>query len=664
MSVADTIKDVFGAAAVDRLREARDYGAALISPVRESMLRRKLAGRRLALSDLDRFKSGVTLFFAPAAGVVPHFVTHCIMARTLQELGHPVLLAGCFMAYPRCIAMEGSPTAARLTERHAGLVCVRCGNISADFTQAYGLDVLDIATLLQAEDWTRIEASVANAPEDLTQLMVDGVAFGKIASSAVSVSKKTLDFAGRDPVIRKAILDQVRGGLISYYAMANLIGKIPVSRLVYFSEYTIHLGAMAAAQRAGIPITNMTHASSMAVNRQRPALFGQPLAILTYREMLKQWPQWRHLPLSPARVDEMFNDILFRFTGDSAMVYSRKRSGDTNALFDQLRLTSDKPVLVAFTSSLDEIFANRLMLDAVNADPLQAEQPFADQIAWLSSLIARAEADRFQLIVRVHPREGGNRREPNSSEHLELLRRHFDRPYRNTRIIWPGDNVSSYDLMEIADAGTAAWSSTTIEMSRWGVPTVVTFHGYTPTPLGDVVDWNATEQGYLDLVEKALDAPASLERAIATMRWMHVKLFGHTIDLADVVPTPDYETLPPYRWPAAAGFVEDVLVKGTELLELNRQALEQSQHPLSAERERQAVLRNLRRAVWILSTGVDPGHDYTLTHGAPAGGTLPAGVDAAAWSENGHLMFQTRDGTTARRSRLVEQLVTMIAGET
>ena len=334
------------------------------------------------------------------------------MAKTLQERGHPVVLAGCFQAYPRCTAMEGSATAVKIADRRPGLVCVRCGTLlSADLTKAYGLGVLDIGAHVGPQERQKIDAIIAGAPADLTEVTVDGIAFGKIAASWVSVSRKTLDLTGRDPAVRKAILDQIHGALISYYGMENLIRLMPVSRIVFFSEYAILLGAVVAAQRAGIPVTNMAHAHSMSDNRQRPTLSDQPMALLTYRRMLAEWPAWRGLALPPRRVDQIFDDILFRFTSDAVMVYSRKRSGATQELFDRLRLSKDKPVLAAFTSSLDEIFANRLMLEALGAEPYPTEQPFADQISWLQYLIDQAESTgRFQLIIRIHPREGGNRR--------------------------------------------------------------------------------------------------------------------------------------------------------------------------------------------------------------------------------------------------------------
>jgi hypothetical protein len=661
MSLTGKLKSLLGPDAVDRLRDMRDDGNVLLAPLREGMVRRRLARERLTTADLAKFRTGVTLFFAPAAGIVPHFASHCILAKTLQDRGNPVILAGCSGAYPRCTVMEGSTTAMKMADRRPGLVCVRCGTLSADLTKDYGLDVLDIGAHLSPQDSQRIEDTIAGAPADLTEVTVDGIAFGKIAASWVSVSQKTLDFTGKNPAIRKAILDQIRGALISYYVMESLIRKIPVARVVFFSEYAMLLGAVVSAQRAGIAITNMAHAHSMSDNRQRPTLSDQPLALLTYRQMLAQWPQWRDLAVPSSRVDQLFDDVLFRFTSDAVMVYSRKRSGATQALFDRLRLSKEKPILAAFTSSLDEIYANRLMLQVMGAQPFSLEQPFVDQIAWLRHLIGHAETTGcFQLVIRIHPREGGNRRETISSEHLKLLRQEFDRDYQHTRIVWPQDDVSSYDLMEIANAGTSAWSSTAIEMARLGVPTVVAFRDYTPVPVGDVVAWSRTPDGYLDCIETALHAPPSLTRTTATMRWMNLRLFGHSVDLTDVVPAPEYDALPPFRTPAAAAFIEDVLIRGELPLALNHRSLVASQHPSAAQEERKALLRNLRRAAWVFTFGTEPKSDYMLMRGAPADGVLPPRTDAAAWVENGLVMFQTQGGIVSRRSRLVERLVTMI----
>ena len=105
----------------------------------------------------------------------------------------------------------------------------------------------------------------------------------------------------------------------------------------------------------------------------------------------------------------------------------------------------------------------------MKCEPFSDRQPFRDQIEWLEALIKKVELSRnLQLIVRIHPREGANRREAVVSSHLGLLKSRFSRSYNHVRFVWPGDEVSSYDLMELADVGPRSWSSTALEMARLG----------------------------------------------------------------------------------------------------------------------------------------------------------------------------------------------------
>src|SRR5438128_2086300 len=58
-----------------------------------------------ALPDCDP-ELGLTLFFAPEAGLKPHLAAMCILARTLKQLGHSVLFARCYELFARCAVMD------------------------------------------------------------------------------------------------------------------------------------------------------------------------------------------------------------------------------------------------------------------------------------------------------------------------------------------------------------------------------------------------------------------------------------------------------------------------------------------------------------------------------------------------------------------------------
>ena len=98
-------------------------------------------------------------------------------------------------------------------------------------------------------------------------------------------------------------------------------------------------------------------------------------------------------------------------------------------------------------------------------------QPFRDQIEWLTALVNYVEqGDELALVVRIHPREGVNKRESVASQHLTRLREAFGGTYANCRFIWPADPVSSYDLGEAADVVLTSWSTIGLEMARLGAP--------------------------------------------------------------------------------------------------------------------------------------------------------------------------------------------------
>jgi hypothetical protein len=105
--------------------------------------------------------------------------------------------------------------------------------------------------------------------------------------------------------------------------------------------------------------------------------------------------------------------------------------------------------------------------------------------------------------------------------------------------------------------------------------------------------------------------------------------------------------------------MEDVIVRGKSTLDINRNALEVRPEPT---KEMAAVLRNLRRTIWLFTFGTEPAGDYRLTFGRPEGGALPPGTDAALWQEDGLVVVQSHSAIVRRRSRLVEQVAQMLRG--
>jgi hypothetical protein len=616
----------------------------------------------IGLADLAAGSDKFVVFFAPDAGVVPHYITHCVVAKTLEDRGHKALIVRCMNVYPRCVVMDGEVLPLELTAEQRADVCARCRHYADAMTGTYGLSVIDLNELTDHEVRRKVKALMADLPDDLSTFEVDGLKLGQICGAEAAVTFKTTDFTGATPGVRTLLIRYLEGALLSYFAAQRLLETGRVARLVHFNEYAIVLAAALAARKEHVPSTFMSLASVRGVDRRKVVLLSDPLAIVSFRNRLAEWPVWRNLHLPPHVVRDVYDDAMFRMTGGSVMVYSPTRSGSTDRVFERLALSSERKLLVAFTSSLDEVGANNQYLSALNCEPFSEIQPFVDQIEWLKALIEHVEkSDNLQLVVRIHPREGANRREHLVSSHLAMLRANFDRPFAHVRFVWPGDDVSSYDLMELADVGLSGWSSTALEMARMGAPAVIAFDKHTPLPVGDVVHWAATPEAYFRLVEAKLRQPPSLDQIRYAFRWTYLRSLGSALDLGDVIPDANCGVLPPFRRPAAGADIAKVLVDGDTSININLRRMRDAQGPQAEALERESFLVELRRAIWTMCLGKIAPDDYRLAYRETPAVELPPGSDAVLGVDGGLIEFRTRDHCIRRRSRMVQRLARLAA---
>jgi hypothetical protein len=556
----------------------------------------------------------------------------------------------------------GVPFDARAQIKNA--MCVACAKTSLTMTSDYDLPTVELTEFLHdGEIWQKVMTITKDLPTDLLSFEFENVQFGKICTAEVAITMKSLDITGSDPRIRGFLIQHIRTMLVSYFAMQQLMQSFNVARVIHFNEYSMLLGAALAARRSGVPSTLLSMASAMGVDRRKFVLMHENSAIASYRKRLARWPEWRNLCLPASRVKEIAEDTLFRFSASSGFVYSPGRTGSLQKIYDQLDLARERRLLVAFTSSLDEVAANVQYLSALGLEPFSEEQPFLDQVEWLKVLTEHVEASPdLQLVVRVHPREGANALTKGSSDHMKILQDNFSGVYKHVRFIWPSDKISSYDLMEMAEVGLSAWSSTSLELARMGVPSVIAFDRHTPLPVGDVVTWGHDRKAYFRALGEALARKPSLDQIRFAYRWTNLHIRGASIDVGDIVPDANFGALPEYRTPSAAPIIEDVLVNGRNLIEINCGILQQGG---VAERiEEKALMQELRGAVWFLTTGRLPAHDYRLYYGKPADLGIPQGYDAVIFADGPITEFRTHASIICRPSRMTDRIGSLCAHNT
>jgi hypothetical protein len=568
--------------------------------------------RPAPLPSPDRLR-GKTLFFVPYAGVTPMFSQACVVARTLQERGHAVAFARCFRLFERCPVMDMRRLSYEATADQKLEACLHCADNSLSMLSEYGLEAVDLRPLATPEMAARIEQALANAPRDLLQFEFEGLRFGALSVMDLVLALKISDFSELAEGDRRVWLQYLRSCLLSYLIVDRLCREMGVARIVHCNDYSLLLGARTAARKHGVPCYGMAFPGHRNVDLRRYLILANVWKPSSFK-LLAVWPACRDLPLDPPRVREVAEDLLVRLRGIGSHLYSPAKTVDETDVRVRLGLPRDRKLLVAYTSSVDELIASRMGVEALGIVLPDRPQPFRDQIEWLTALVNYVEqGEELALVVRIHPREGVNKRESVASQHLTRLREAFGGTYANCRFIWPADPVSSYDLGEAADVVLTSWSTIGLEMARLGAPVLVAFNGAgAAIAQDDFSEWGATPDDYFARLRELLDRPVTTEQIARAFRWYSLHTLGTTLDLTDVVPRTDFASLPPYRTPREAGAIEEIIIGGKDVCDLNIERLRAAQNQESEERERDELLRQMRRFVHFLMTGEDSPRDAPL----------------------------------------------------
>jgi len=602
---------------------------------------------------------GYVVFFTPEAGVLPHYTAQLVLAKTLQTLGHPIAFVRCFRCLTRCPVMDLHQVPVERTPRDSEKFCLRCCGQAFRLLDEYHLTNLDLRTLQDDTTQGDIDAALADPAAKLLDFSFDGKPFGKLCAFDLVLACKVANFDALSVQQRQLWQAYIAASIEAYRATQNLIRKHPVRRIVCFNDYSVFLGVRLAAEELGVPVMTTTLASHCNIDRRKYVFYKKP-STMTYVQQAAAWPSWRGLALRPQRVSDIGDDIFERFRGLGSHVYSTAKTFVQSRLRDTLQLHPGKKLLVAYTSSLDEYRAAVAMREALHFEPLSTDTPFVNQIEWLGALISDTESrgDR-NLVIRIHPREGVNKRERFASQHLLQLRAEFDKPYRNCRIIWPEDPISSYDLAELADVALTSWSSIGLELARIGVPVVVCAHSHMKTPEEDFLNWGQTPQAYFAKVTEVLQRQPSLGPIIRAFRWYNLIYLGLSLDLKDLIPDATYDEVPPFVLPREARAIEQVLVEGRDVLEINRARLEAEQTPDSPALEVVAIRLFLRRLIELAMTGNLPASGRGLSFSDSNQEGLGDGTVIEC---EGSTVRMSRNGRTwMRDSPLVSRLVPLVA---
>ncbi len=551
------------------------------------------------------------LFFCPEAGVTPHYATHCIVGRTLSELGHRVLLTYCYQTFERCPVMDMHQLPYDLSPSKKKDICDKCAGNSREMLDVYGLQGIKLQEIVTPQIINEVNRVLENMPQDLREFTYDSIQFGNACAHDVVLAAKKYNFDKLDAETRFIWLTYIKSSLLGYLIVKQICSGLPIGALVHFNDYSLMLSARFAALKHQVPAYSITWASHKGVDFQRLAISPTIWRNAIFRP-IQRWSVWRDLSLNSLEVKAVTDDVISRYTARSSHIYSTPKTFQQTTIYQRLNLSDHKTLLVAYTSSYDEFVAGKMIVQGISASWPHTPQAFGDQIQWLRALTEYVEqAEDLQLVVRIHPREGKNKRDSVISEHLHQLKDAFDRPFKDCRFVWPEDQISSYDLAELADVALISWSTIGLEMARMGVPVLAINRGIT-YPGDDFIECAETPDEYFTKLRVLLKRPATIDVITHAFRFYHCFSLGYSLDWSDIITDSGFKGLPAFKLTGQARLMEDVIVNGKDVFEINHERLKSSQSSGRTAQEELAMKKQLRRLLHFLYTGQDIAKDFEL----------------------------------------------------
>jgi hypothetical protein len=316
------------------------------------------------------------------------------------------------------------------------------------------------------------------------------------------------------------------------FAATRILDEERPDRVVmYNSLYGVNHVVYRLAESRGIP-TYFLHAGGNQSRRLETLMLGRGDGVRFYHELLARWRDIRGIPCDTELLAPVTDHFIELLRARSVFVYSAPRSGTLEDLRARFGIGTQQRVLVATMSSLDERFASETIGALRPAD----DSVFPSQVEWVQALLSfvRGRPDLF-LMIRVHPREFPNRREAVKSEHARQLEQAFTELPSNATVNWPTDDVSLYDLADVADVFLNAWSSAGKEMSLLGLPVVV-FSAEQQFYAPDLNYVGTSEADYFAQIGRALADGWSVERIRTTYRWYALEYERSLIDIRESFP--------------------------------------------------------------------------------------------------------------------------------
>ena len=476
-------------------------------------------------------KQSKVVFFSPYAGIWAHSFPEALVVAELKRANSEVVYVTCDGIFSAgCVVMSAHGLNDDSAQIEREKICIKCRHHRDLLVEHLNIEEVRIESLLDEQALVDIKDAVLSiTPQTAFEFELEKLPLVRYALHETIIHFKLANLSELTPPAFTDFKRCFSHVLTTVYATRALLETYHPSQIVLYNTHiSNNYALMNFAEKRGVPVYGLHAGGNIAKRLSSLYVFRRDMVVL-YRHMIELFDSsLAELPSDGPGIKDAAAHFMGLAYGKSIFVYSAPKHANAFNVRDFFGIRRDQKILLATLSSYDELYSSQVM-GVMGIYPLM----FRDQVEWISDLIAwvKNRADIF-LLIRVHPREFPNRRDPLHSNHARRLAATFESLPPNVRINWPTDKVSLYDLATEVAVGLNGWSSAGKELALLGIPVVLFVEEilYYPASLNILAK---NKEDYFSSIEAALEAGWSYKIMRQVFRWLAIEYTHSTISIGD-----------------------------------------------------------------------------------------------------------------------------------
>lgn len=384
-------------------------------------------------------------------------------------------------------------------------------------------------------------------PEMFFSAQYEDWQIGEWVRSSVHSHFRMVELDLEDYEVQNTYREYLYSGMIACFGIHRLLNYYnPDTLFVFNGRMSSTRIALELAKKLGVRV--VTHERGFLKNS---ILLFENESCASLKPFKELWRIWKDIPLKHDELEKISKYLKDREEGKNLAwkAFSPEPQCIKNVC-EQLKITLDKPVWVLFTSSEDEIIAER------------RKSSFSSQMEWILKTIEYVSDKNIFLIIRVHPNLAGSKANGNSYQQLNMIYRIKDILPQNVRLVMPDDQISSYTLMEIATVGLVYCSTVSLEMACKGKMVLVAAESLV-SDLPFVYTINSSSS-YINLLDKLVSLPIGI-RSTEIMRMAF--RFAYSLFFRYNIPFPLVRMLNPHVGVLTYKSLEELKIRNNKNLD-------------------------------------------------------------------------------------------------